>query len=250
MRTLVVTSRVTFVPGNYMAFLRALLDGAREQVVAVLLLDNLSTGLLKSTAGLLRYGARGLGMTLAANVVSVLQDPRVKLAESLGIACGQAVSVNDPNTLSWIRKRQIDLVVNARTRCIYGREALSVAPMGCINIHHGLLPEHRGTMCDAYALADGRDAGFSIHVMTEKLDDGPILLREVVSPAGSSKDYLGHIERSSRIEGERLASLLRTIASQKGLPEGLPNRTERRVYSKTPQSGDEIAALIAQGLRV
>ncbi|MBU1695045.1 MAG: hypothetical protein KKC51_13940, partial [Verrucomicrobia bacterium] len=91
----------------------------------------------------------------------------------------------------------------------------------CINIHHGLLPEQRGAMCDLWALFMGRPAGFSVHVMTPAVDAGPILAREQVSD-GTDCDYPAYLLKSSRRERNIVTALLAGIEEARRL-EGVPN---------------------------
>ena len=83
---------------------------------------------------------------------------------------------NSPDFLEFVKNHQTDLLINARTRFIYKSKILKLPRLGAINIHHGLLPEFRGTMCDLWALYNNRPTGFSIHVMEKKIDNGGIIL--------------------------------------------------------------------------
>jgi methionyl-tRNA formyltransferase len=138
-------------------------------------------------------------------------------------------------------------VVNLRTRCIYEPKVLAAPKIGCINIHHGLLPVYRGTMCDLFALSKNRAAGFTIHVMNEKVDAGQILLRREVSD-GSEKNYARYLAKTGREEGKALAELISQIAETGVLPAGEPNRAEKIFVSKTPRSRQAIRELKERGM--
>ena len=61
-----------------------------------------------------------------------------------------------------------------------------------VNIHPSLLPRHKGLDTHARALAEGdRVAGCTVHVVTEALDDGPVLGQtEVAILPGDTPDSL------------------------------------------------------------
>src|SRR5690606_523522 len=108
--------------------------------------------------------------------------------------------------------------------CIYKRSILQAPRLGCLNVHHGLLPRYRGTMCDLYALSEGREAGFSVHVMTPKLDAGPILRRQIVG--GGTRDYLSYLRHTGPIEARVLTELVDEIENLGQLPTGDVNRCD------------------------
>jgi methionyl-tRNA formyltransferase len=237
MKSVLVTSRVTYVPRNYFSALEGALKNARDQIAGLILLDNMELSLLGRAAGLYTLGCPRLASTLSANLLnlSLGRDSRVDLFEDAGLPVVQFGSMNTPEAIDWLVANDIDLVVNMRTRCVYKESALKAPRLGCINIHHGLLPDYRGTMCDLYALADGRPAGFSIHVMTKKIDAGRILRRHVVAGPGSgTKDYVSYLDEASRIEGVVLAGLLKEIAEKDEIPEGIANDSKIPVYSRNP----------------
>jgi methionyl-tRNA formyltransferase len=248
-RVLIVTSRLTFVPGNYIRFLETVLANSKHHVVGLALVDNVDIKTVAKIPAMALLGAHGLARTMCRNVLELPLRVREGLCARHGIPVRMVASMNHPETIAWARGLDLDLIVNARTRDIYRGEILSVPRLGCVNIHHGLLPEERGAMCDLHALSEGQPAGFTIHVMTKKLDDGAILLKRVVSEPGE-RDFLRHIERGSAIEGETLAQLLETIAARGGIPEGSPNWSERVAYRKMRISFRQIYALRRKGIRL
>jgi methionyl-tRNA formyltransferase len=63
-------------------------------------------------------------------------------------------------------------------------------------------------MCDFWAHLENQDFGFSIHQMTSKIDDGPILhVEKVVS---DRKSYMNSIFEASKLE----ARICRTLIDQ------------------------------------
>lgn len=248
MRALLVTSELTYIPDNYLPLFEEVLAGAGEHVVALMLLDVLSPALAKTIAGLFAMGAPRIAATLTRNLAELPLARRERLFRGRGLPVLRAQSMNDPWVIAWLKREQIDLVVNLRTRCIYKKRVLAAPRLGCINLHHGLLPRYRGTMCDLWALADGRPAGFSLHRMTRKVDDGELLCVEQTSP-GDERDYLAHLRRASRREGRAVARTMQRIADDDAI-RGEPNRCDDPIYTQTPQTFAEIRALRARGLRL
>ena len=57
---------------------------------------------------------------------------------------------------------------------------LNLCPGRCINIHPSKLPEYRGPVPTAWAIANGeKEYGISIHLMDEGIDTGDILVQEI-----------------------------------------------------------------------
>lgn len=236
MKTLVVTSQVTYIPDNYAAPLYELLKSSRHHLAGVVLLENLSASLLKNLGALWASGCTGLATHLTKNILELPIKKREKACTDAGVPVFSAQSMNDPEMIRWVKENQIDVIVNLRTRCIYRSEILSAPKIGCLNIHHGILPKYRGTFCDLYALAEGRNAGFTIHQMNEKIDAGKILaVREVSCPG--EKNYISYLSAASKIEGGELAVLLESIAQHGAItphPEFGANICEKPIYTKNP----------------
>ncbi len=75
-------------------------------------------------------------------------------------------------------------------------QILSIAPMGCINVHFSLLPQLRGAAPIQQAVLQGLDAtGVSTMFMDQGLDTGDVILQEVtaiepIDTAGTLADKL------------------------------------------------------------
>lgn len=239
MKTLIVTSQVTYIPENYSAPLRELIASARPHLAGVVFLDNLSWSLCKSLGALWASGCTGLARHLSQNILELPLKKRENLFNQAGIPVLHAATMNDPEMISWVKRNQIDLIINLRTRCIYRSEILSAPRLGCINVHHGILPKFRGTFCDLYAMADGRRSGFTIHQMNEKIDAGQILLAKEVSQEGA-KDYVAYLAQTSKVEGVELSRLIHEIANRDSVCDeatSIRNSCEKPVYTKNPNWG-------------
>jgi phosphoribosylglycinamide formyltransferase-1 len=88
----------------------------------------------------------------------------------------------DAAMLDWLRGRGVELVVNAGYDRILSRALVSAYAGRMINVHPSLLPAFSGGM-DAVerALAHGvKVTGCTVHVVTDEVDAGPILLQAAV----------------------------------------------------------------------
>jgi len=249
LKVVFVTSQITYVRDNYCHLVERVLaepiPGIRAQ--ALVLLDIGAAYILKTGLGLVALGAPIVGLTLLRNLVaSRCGDPRPRAAAA-GIPVYRSPSMNAPATVAWLKGLQPDLVVNMRTRNIYKPEILGVPAHGCINIHHGLLPENRGLMCDLWAWVEGRPVGFTIHRMNPKIDDGEILVRREV-PTRGARSYVDLLYRSSRIEAEALRDLLAQFARDRAW-KTLPNAKTDRPHTKNP-TPSQIAAFRRRGFRL
>ena len=231
MRALLVTSRVTFVPDNYDRFVLAM--AACPQIAGLVVLDNASAAVRWKALGAIAQGARRLGRDLWRNSFWRASEARRRAAYA-GAGKGFWVlpSINEPAALQVVTEAKVDLLVNARTRYIYKPEVLGAPRLGCINVHHGLLPDQRGVMCDLWALSLGEPAGFSIHGMTRRIDDGEVL--RVVSVSHGERDFQAHLLASAGREAQELGALLGEIERADGV-RGQPNvKSERTVYRRNP----------------
>jgi len=103
---------------------------------------------------------------------------------------------------------------------------LGVPPLGCLNIHPSLLPNHRGSSPIVAAILAGDEiTGVSIMLMEEGLDAGPILGQEAVPIL--SEDTAGSLTLKLAHPGARL------------LLQILPRWVEGRLV---PQSQNEVEA--------
>lgn len=234
MRTLIVTSSLTFVPENYDRMICSVID--HPSVIGIVVLDNRSASfLLKASALILTLSAPRLGWTLLKNYFGSSLKRRQKICSQHNKKIWILKDINSEEALNLLQAEKVDLLLNARTRFIFKKSILSQPSLGCINIHHGLLPEQRGLMCDFWAHLEDQDFGFSIHQMTTKIDDGPIL--QVVKVQGDRKDYLNSLLRASEIEAQETKKLLDQISEDKSF-KIITNTSSQVTYRKNPSLWD------------
>ena len=246
MKALLVTSQTTFVPDNYDAVITAL--AAHPGIGGLLTLDNRDAGLALKALWLIGCGAWRLGFTLLANLGPASRRRRMAAYGAFRKPVWTAASINGPDALKTVRDYGFDLIVNARTREIYKHDILSAPAIGCINLHHGLLPEQRGTMCDLWALSEKQPAGFSLHVMTPGIDEGGILARCVVSD-GQDRHYPRYLRRAGVQEVEETGRVLDAIAVSHRFDAAPNPAPDQRILRRNPNRA-QLRRMIRNGMKL
>ncbi|MBC7658340.1 MAG: hypothetical protein H7249_01380 [Chitinophagaceae bacterium] len=235
-KALLVTSRVTFTPDNYDTLVIGLAQ--HPDIGGLLILDNSSRDLTLKGLALAGLGASGMGMNLLLNQYGLSHTRRLRAFEDAGKPVWILTTVNSPEALAIIKNHGFELVINARTRCIYKKAILDAPRLGCINIHHGLLPLQRGTSCDMWNLSEGKATGFSIHCMAEKIDDGPILTVVQVDD-GSERNYTAYLKRGAGLELQEIKNVLTRLNQDENSIRGQPNISHPELkHRKTPNWRD------------
>lgn len=83
---------------------------------------------------------------------------------------------SDKKALQIIENRKLDLLINCGTPGILSSEIVKKPTIGILNCHPGILPFYRGCTCVEWSLFNGDQVGNTCHIMTDKIDEGPIIL--------------------------------------------------------------------------
>jgi methionyl-tRNA formyltransferase len=122
-----------------------------------------------------RRAGRGMGRA---------DRPVADRARELEVALYQPEKPRAQETKSWLESQQADAGVVVAYGSILPKELIEVPPLGFVNLHFSLLPRYRGAAPVARALMDGvTETGVSSMVLTEGMDEGPVLGRRPV-PVG------------------------------------------------------------------
>jgi methionyl-tRNA formyltransferase len=138
-----------------------------------------------------------------------LQAPPVKrAAQAVGIEVLQPARARDEEFHEQIRALASDVAVVVAYGKILPGSLLEIPRKGFVNVHFSLLPAYRGAAPVQHAIIDGRDeTGISIMVLTEGMDEGPVLAEEPVPI--SPDDTAGSLgERMAVIGARRLVPAL------------------------------------------
>jgi len=228
-----MVSRVTYCPGNYSQVVEECLSIPDCRIAGMLVFDNRNRTVLIQGLKLLASGALHLGAAIICNWF--MPDPKIRLAWESRIPLYNTSDPHSEACLQWLRDLQPDLLLHARTRCILKPNLLQIPRLGAINVHHGLLPETCGTMCDLRLLLQGRRAGFSLHRMIPAVDRGPVFSRvEVADAEACGKNYWTYLKQSARCEARYVRLLLEHIRANDALPLALPASDVPSQWYTTP----------------
>lgn len=231
MKALVITSAVTFVPDNYDDLILGLAKSPHVQGLVVI--NNRSVDIFLKAFLLILSGAGPvMGWHLLKNSLDDSVSRKKKYYESLGKKFYLVKDINSEESLKLLSSFEPDIILNARTRSFFKKQLLSLPKIGCLNIHHGLLPNQRGLMCDFWAHLLNTPFGFSIHEMTSKLDDGPLL--KVVEVTSDKKDYLESLKIGARLEATAASEVLEEIAQRQKIFGSENLKTEHTFYRRNP----------------
>ncbi|MCS6838746.1 MAG: hypothetical protein NZ480_07860 [Bdellovibrionaceae bacterium] len=234
-----MTSDIHYVPNNYENVTRLLWERFPDNWVGVFFVRSPRALLIKKLLGLVLVRGWGLAGTIINNFARYyfLKRDLYHILQKLKVNVFSDVSVNTTAAKEWLRQLKPDLILHLRSRCIFDSEVLKIPALGSVNVHHGLLPYQVGAMCDLHALSLNEDTGFSIHLMTDELDRGPIYHVERVDPPGSFPyHYIAYLEESAKKEAEVLLDWLTRLEKTGSLPSGQENSAGRtkQLYCKTP----------------
>jgi methionyl-tRNA formyltransferase len=153
-----------------------------------------------------------------------------------GIEVQRVDDVNGAAVIAALSRLKVDLIVSCFFDQIFKRELIAAAPLGVVNVHSALLPQHRGPMPVVQSALDQPSTlGVSIHMVEEGIDTGPILVQEPYQPAAHES-----ILQSITVLHDRglvlLSDLLPAIAARSVRPlpqsggsyESFPTRAEIR----------------------
>lgn len=156
--------------------------------------------------------------------------PPVKIAaQEHGIEVLQPSKVRDPSFLAQLRSFEPDAGVVVAYGKILPAELLAVPRLGFVNVHFSLLPAYRGAAPVQRALLAGDEVtGVSIMVLSEGMDEGPVLTRlEVAIDADETAGELG-----SRLASDGARVLIDSLrAYARGLVEPEPQNDSRATYA-------------------
>ena len=137
--------------------------------------------------------------------------PAAAYARAQGLPLGEfpqsrfgSLEARDLAMRDWLLGRGVELVVNAGYDRVLSAGFLAAFRGRILNVHPSLLPAFKGTLhAVEEALAAGvKETGCTIHLVTEDVDGGPILLQATVPVL--EEDTLETLHARIRVEEHRL----------------------------------------------
>lgn len=231
MKIILVTSDLTYVPKNYNDVFEYVINNASQHLVGVVIVKISKIFVLAKVPHLYFAGCNNMAHTLIHNLADALSGRKRKFLAELKIPFAFVNSINDERTIAWLKSMKPDLILNMRARCLYKDAILQIPRLGCLNVHHGILPSQRGLFCDLYALADDKAAGFTIHRMTSGIDQGSIFHTQ---EADKNKNYINYLAEVASKEKRAIVKFIENIVQNNSLPESKPNQDQKSIFTTTP----------------
>jgi methionyl-tRNA formyltransferase len=120
-------------------------------------------------------------------------------AEEAGVEVVKASRLRDAELQDQLRALEPDAAAIVAYGALVPPDALTIPPLGWVNLHFSLLPAWRGAAPVQHALLHGDDVtGATTFLLEEGLDTGPVLgvLTETVRPRDTTGDLLDRLAHS------------------------------------------------------
>lgn len=232
LRAAIITQQEPFVVP---VLLEELLAAKSDRIAAIFIADDPRAEGLPATIRrwasvfdtwtFIRYGLRYLRAKLTG------AGP-AQVARRFGVRVEQVPDVNAPEFLDRLRALEVDLVISVSCPQILRKRLLALPRLGCINVHAGPLPRYRGMLPTFWVLYEHeRETAVTVHVMNERLDDGPIILQEPV-PIAPDETQAGLMRRCKLIGGRLLSQAIDLF--EMGEVQTRPNPSEEATYHSFP----------------
>jgi len=99
--------------------------------------------------------------------------------KSYGIEIIRDIDINSDNFIK--RAKNVDYIISIAANKIFKDKLLNAPKEMCLNIHAGLLPNYKGFNPSFWVLYNSEKVtGITIHKMTKRLDEGPIVSQEKI----------------------------------------------------------------------
>jgi methionyl-tRNA formyltransferase len=155
--------------------------------------------------------------------------PVKQAAERHGLEIVQPQRARDEAFVAWLAQHTPDIAVVVAYGKILPKEALDVPRLGFVNVHFSLLPLYRGAAPVQRAIMNGDEkSGVSIMVLTEGMDEGPVLARAEV-PIESSDTSGGLGAKLAELGAPLLVDSLKRFAAGDLQPQ--PQDDARATYA-------------------
>jgi folate-dependent phosphoribosylglycinamide formyltransferase PurN len=231
MKIILVTSDLTYAPKNYNDVFEYVINNASQHLAGVVVVKINKIFVLAKIPYLYFAGCNNMANTLMRSFADALSGGKRKFLAESNIPFVFTNNINDERTIMWLQSMKPDLILNMRARCIYKDAILQIPRLGCVNVHHGILPSQRGLFCDLYALADDKTAGFTIHQMTSGIDQGSIFHTQEVDKNKKYIDYLSGVASKEKLA---IAKFIENVVQNNSLPESKPDQNQESIFTTTP----------------
>ena len=179
--------------------------------------------------------------------------PEVTLINKLKIRQIRLKSANGPLFRKLMVTLNVDLIIIGTWRERLEKETFNLPTIASVNVHPSLLPKYRGPNPYLQSILHGEKySGVTLHLVTEKFDNGPILKQEKVEilDSDTSQEVRDRSVRTARKLVTELISdldnkVLTPVAQNEKLATYYPNISgDERMLDFKFQTSDEISRTI------
>ncbi len=138
-----------------------------------------------------------------------------EIANKHGIAYLRTQNINSDEVKTFIENHKSDYLVSCGLLQLVKKHILDLPIEGSINFHPSLIQEHRGTFSSFWALfRRTTTSGATVHFMTEKFDDGDVIVQKKFFVHPSDTLYSVD-EKSAKIGGNLIVKALVKLKRKK-----------------------------------
>jgi len=155
-----------------------------------------------------------------------------QLAQHIAVPCVVTTELHSEKLFAFLESLDLDLIVSFSAPTVFKERLLSLPRLGCINLHSSLLPRYAGLLPSFWVLYHHeQETGATVHYMDTRIDNGGILVQEVVSiePGATMLDV---IRKTKRVGGDLMVRVVQDHAA--GTVAVRENRQEEGSYFGWP----------------
>lgn len=109
------------------------------------------------------------GMVSSRSAATVIRKHGIPISKGID-------NINTPKMTQDLARYAPDLIVAVGVNSLFRKPLRDLARLGCINVHTGIRPQHRGRAAIFWALADGdTETGITVHYIDGGVDSGRTL---------------------------------------------------------------------------
>ncbi|WOJ95966.1 formyl transferase [Congregibacter brevis] len=158
-------------------------------------------------------------------------------------------NINKEQEHEAFRRSAPDLVLSIRFGSILREPAISVPPLGVINLHSGLLPDYRGILTTLHSLANQEtEVGCTLHYIdSPAIDTGAIIDQKLIT-VDRTKSLLWHVVQLYPAGCSMMSNAVEDLAAGKNISSKAQGASSKSYFS-LPTSED-FERLSQAGFRV
>jgi len=148
----------------------------------------------------------------------------------------EITNINSTATVEAIKNQSPDILVSIGVNSLFQKPLREAAKIGCINVHTGIKPEHRGRASVFWALADGHEeTGITVHYIDEQIDAGKVI---TTSPYKIKERSFDKVSRDLRFLGMDTLLEALSILNKGALPLKEITEVQQKCYKVLPNRED------------